>query len=187
MNRRRALQQLAMVTGGLVLIPSCDFSKEEALKAYQNLGITEADKQVLTSVVNVILPGKNLKGAEEISLQDFVLVMANDCMEEKEQKSFVKGLKELDNYTKKQFGKVFTDMDAPTGADAFRAILAADTATEKTTENIRHFLGTTKKFAIQGYMTSEYFLTEISPYELVPGGFKGKVNIEETEIIKTNG
>jgi hypothetical protein len=36
-------------------------------------------------------------------------------------------------------------------------------------------------------MTSEYYLTEISPYQLVPGGFKGSVPVSETEIIKTNG
>lgn len=187
MDRRNALKQLATITGGLVLIPSCDFSAEEALKAYENLGITERDQQTLTKIVQVIIPGKHLKGAEELSMQDFVLVMANDCLPEKERKTYVKGLKGIETYTKDQFGKTFGELNPTDGAEVFRSIMAKSTSTDKSTEVAQNFLGTTKRFALQGYMTSEYFLTEISPYQLVPGGFKGSVPLKETEIVKTNG
>ncbi len=187
MDRRNALRHLAMISGGLVLIPSCEFSEEEALKAYENLGITAKDKQTLENLVGVIIPGKHLKGAKELSIQDFVLIMANDCLAESDRKDFAKGLKGIDDFTKKQFGKTFGEMDAAEGAEAFRTIMANSTATDKSTKKAQNLLGTTKRFTLQGYMTSEYYLTEISPYQLVPGGFKGSVPVHETEIIKTNG
>ncbi|WP_332914300.1 hypothetical protein [Algoriphagus boritolerans] len=44
MNRRIALRHLALISGGLVLIPSCDFSSDDILAAYQNLKVTASQK-----------------------------------------------------------------------------------------------------------------------------------------------
>lgn len=186
MDRRLALKHLALITGGAVLIPSCDFSRESVLEAYSNLNVTDSDRIALRDVLNIVFPGLQLKKAEELDLHDFVLVMANDCLPEEEQRVFVKGLKELESYAKKAFGKPFGEMNAGDGANAFRQAIDSE-GDQKAPESIRDFLEITKRFGLQGYLTSAYYMTEIMPYNMIPGGYKGSVPIVEIEKINTNG
>src|SRR5690554_317864 len=111
MDRRLALKQLALFTGGLMAFPSCDFSRENVLEAYEKLQVSEAHRSLLAKVVETILPGGDIVGARELDMQDFVLVMANDCLNEEDQIRFVKGLKNFDSYVKKHAGSSFEEMD----------------------------------------------------------------------------
>jgi len=178
MDRRSAMKQLAILTGGAVMMPACDFSEESILQAYQNLNITQSDKVLLTKVTNTIFPGTTLKKAEELMIQDFVLVMSNDCLGAAQQAAFVNGLKNWDNFSKENFGTVFSKMDQKEAEDAFVKTMAMEGTNESPTGQARQFLGTTKRFALQGYLNSEYFMTEIKPYELVPARFYGSKRIE---------
>src|SRR5690606_6816579 len=123
MDRRVALKQLALFTGGLMVIPSCDFSKENILAAYEKLQITEDYKKLLTKVVATILPGGEIKGAAELDIQDFVLVMANDCLNEENQSDFISGLKQLDNYVQKKYNSSFGKLDQSKAEEVFHAIV----------------------------------------------------------------
>lgn len=181
MDRRSAIKQLAILTGGAAMLPACDFSDESILQAYQRLKITATDKALLTKITNTIFPGVQLKSAGEIQLEDFVLVMSNDCLDENQQAAFVKGLKHFDAFSQKHFGKKFTKMNQEEAETAFRDSMNMETADEKDDIGaIRQFLGTTKRFALQGYLNSEYFMTEIKPYELVPARFIGSKKIESS-------
>lgn len=185
MDRRLAIKQLAILTGGVIMMPSCDFSDESILQAYENLKITEPQKQLLTKINQTIFPGIQLKSAEEIQLEDFVLVMANDCLDENQQSDYVKGLKQFDSFSKKHFGKSFSDMDQNEATDAFRKTMEMNSGSNL--KEVQHFLATTKRFALQGYLNSEYFMTEIQPYELVPARFIGSKRIDSTESINIHG
>ncbi|WP_439483201.1 gluconate 2-dehydrogenase subunit 3 family protein [Cyclobacterium plantarum] len=178
MDRRSAMKQLAVLTGGVFMIPSCDFSEEAILQAYQNLNITASQKALLTQITNTIFPGTTLKRAEEIQLQDFVLVMCNDCLKENQQQSFVAGLKQWDEFTKQNFGQAFSKMDQKEAADSIRQTMSMEAAPESDAALMAKFLAITKQFALQGYLNSEYFMTEIKPYELVPARFFGSKKIE---------
>ncbi|MCC5937565.1 MAG: gluconate 2-dehydrogenase subunit 3 family protein [Lunatimonas sp.] len=184
MDRRLALKQLALLTGGAVLIPSCDFSQESALVAYKKLQITASDKATLTDVVNTIFPGIKLKKGDEVDVPDFVLIMANDCLSKEEQSSFVAGLKAMDAYTKKTFGKTLGMMEAMEAAATYRQLMAKE---DGQAAKVKDFLSTTKRFALQGFLTSAYYMTEIMPYTMIPGGYRGSVPVSEIERINTNG
>jgi len=54
-------------------------------------------------------------------------------------------------------------------------------------EGLKYFLNTTKRFTLQGYLSSQYFMTEVMPYNMVPGGFQGERLIDPTEKINING
>ncbi|MDN3689600.1 gluconate 2-dehydrogenase subunit 3 family protein [Cyclobacterium jeungdonense] len=177
MDRRSAMKQLALLTGGVVLIPACDFSEESILQAHQNLKITASQKELLTQVINTIFPGKVLKPSEELQLPDFVLVMCNDCLDKEQQETFVSGLQQWDAFSKEQFGKKFSQMNSTEAEDCLRTALTMDGKEEEKKSAIG-FVNTTKRFALQGYLNSEYFMTEIKPYELVPARFYGSKKIE---------
>jgi hypothetical protein len=67
-------------------------------------------------------------------------------------------------------------MDATQAENSLRKTLVMDE--DKEADTARGFISTTKRFALQGYLNSEYFMTEIKPYELVPARFYGSKKIE---------
>lgn len=186
MDRRLALKQLALFTGGLMAFPSCDFSRENVLAAYEKLQVTDAHQDLLAKVVETILPGREIKGAKELNMQDFVLVMANDCLAEEDQSRFIKGLKNFNAYVKKQSGSSFEKLDQETAERSFTHIVDSEDKSEEM-EGLKYFLNTTKRFTLQGYLSSQYFMTEVMPYNMVPGGFQGERLIDPTEKINING
>ena len=191
MDRRIALKQLALFTGGLMVIPSCDFSKENILAAYEKLQITEDHKDLLTKVVATILPGGEIRGAEELNIQDFVLVMANDCLSEEDQLKFINGLKHFDSYVKKKYGSRFGKMDQSKAEEVFNTVVNNEDKSPKKDgfdiNELNYFLETTKRFTLQGYLSTEYFMTEVMPYKMIPGGFQGEKLIDPSVKINING
>jgi hypothetical protein len=184
MKRRDALRSLALLTGGLVLVPSCDFSKEDILSAYQNLEITPSLKHLLADIADTIIPAGNLKGAADIEVQDFILVMVNDCLEKDAQQAFMAGLKGFDDFSKKSKGSKFTKLTQ----EQKEALLLEGLSTEEESQKtFRDFLQITKRFTIQGFMASEYMQTEVKPYSLIPGDYQGDVLIAELKTEKING
>jgi len=194
MDRRLALKQLAFFTGGLFVVPSCDFGEGNILAAYEKLQITEAHKKLLSKVVETILPGGEITGAKELNIQDFILVMANDCLAAENQLRFTNGLKQFDLYVQKEHEGRLEKMPQKKAEEVYKAAVNIQQQDEENprTEgfdkyDIKYFLETSKKFTLQGYLSSEYFMTEIMPYEMIPGGFQGEVLIEPNEKIILNG
>lgn len=184
MKRRDALRSLALLTGGLVLVPSCDFSEEEILSAYDRLKVSSSMRELLGQIPDTIIPSGNLKGASDLDIQDFILVMVNDCMDEDAQKSFMKGFNSFDAYSKDKKGKKFSDLERMEKEEVVQTGLEEESEDKN---DLRGFLGTTKRFTIQGFLLSEYMQTEVKPYSLIPGDYQGEVLIESLKKEKLNG
>jgi len=183
MNRRDALRNLALLTGGMILVPSCNFDQEEILKAYDNLKITPSQKGLLSSIADTIIPATDTKGAADIGTEDFILVMVNNCMKPEEQETFSKGLSEFNAYSKKTTGKAFEKLET---AEREGIIMQGMSIEDENKRHISQFLQTTKRFTIEGFMASEYMMTEVTQYSLIPGLYQGDVLIAnlkpETQI-----
>ncbi|WP_026966689.1 gluconate 2-dehydrogenase subunit 3 family protein [Algoriphagus terrigena] len=190
MNRRIALRHLALISGGLIMIPSCDFSKEDILAAYQNLNITQSQKNLLAAVSDTIIPAGEIKGALDLEVADFILVMVNDCFTKENQGKFSTGLAAFPEYVKSTAGKNF---DALSAKEKEGIILSGaklegdDTEEGKKNGAISYFLNSAKRFTIQGYMASEYIQTEVIPYSLIPGEYNGAVLITDLQKPRVNG
>ncbi|MDA1268390.1 MAG: gluconate 2-dehydrogenase subunit 3 family protein [Bacteroidetes bacterium] len=191
MNRRHALRHIALISGGLALIPSCDFSKEDILAAYENLKITATQKALLAAISDSIIPAGEIKGALDLEVPDFILVMVNDCFTKENQEKFTAGLQAFPDYAEKTAGKKFTDLSTK---EKETLLLQGVTITgdENTSDGklltqIGYFLSSIKRFTIQGYMASEYIQTEIIPYSLNPGEYNGAVLISDLQKPRVNG
>jgi hypothetical protein len=184
MNRRDALRSLALLSGGLVLVPSCDFSQEDILSAYNNLNITQNQKRLLAAIADTIIPSGSTKGAADIAVEDFVLVMVNDCVDEQGQQNFTKGLKNFNDFSKNTSGKKFLDLDAEARKETIIQGLATENEEQ---QHFKEFLQATKRFTIQGFMASEYIQTEVKPYSLIPGAYQGEVLISDLKTERING
>lgn len=183
MNRRDALRNLALLTGGMILVPSCSFDQEEILKAYDNLNITTSQSELLRTIADTIIPPSDIKGAADVGTQDFILVMVNDCMKTEDQETFTRGLSDFNAYSKKTSGKDFEKLDSAQREEVITHGMALDNEDQK---HISQFLQKTKQLTIQGFMASEYMMTEVTQYSLIPGTYQGDVLISnlnsETQI-----
>jgi hypothetical protein len=169
MKRRDALRSLALLTGGLVLVPSCDFSKEDILSAYQKLQITPSLSELLAQIADTIIPSGKIKGAKDLSVQDFILVMVNDCVDEEGQKSFMAGIQGFEAFSESSAGKAFSKLEVSQRESLLQTGLALEDEKQK---HIKDFLSMAKRFTVQGFMLSEYIQTEVKPYSLIPGEYK---------------
>jgi len=190
MNRRHALRHIALISGGLALIPSCDFSKEDILAAYENLKITATQKALLAAISDSIIPAGEIKGALDLAVPDFILVMVNDCFTKENQEKFTAGLQAFPDYAEKTTGKKFADLSSKENETLLVQGLAltGDENPEGTVlAQVGYFLSSVKRFTIQGYMVSEYIQTEIIPYSLIPGEYNGAVLISDLQKPRVNG
>jgi hypothetical protein len=103
--------------------------------------------------------------------------MIDDCYPAGQQQQFMRGLAAFDERVRSSSGKSFTET-----IQMFRSLLVATfdaAASDKNTppdpsqSDLFFFFRENKKLVIRGYLGSQYFLTKIEVYELVPGRWHG--------------
>ncbi len=183
MDRRKALVNLGILTGGMVLLPSCEFSKEKISFALNNLQVTESQESLLKDIVSFLIPEGDLPGAGSLNVHDFVWVMVDDCMASDKQATYLQGLNDFEGQIKKVAGKTFKSQNNKERIQAFKSL------TEETSENepVKAFINTTKQFTMLGYMRSEYIMTKVMPYSLVPGTYGPCEIVDNSKRINLNG
>src|SRR6516164_10626518 len=105
MNRRDALQRVALILGGTII------GAEAFLSGCKNpsggsTGDTFSQDNIalLDEVGETILPATaSSPGAKEAKIGDFMKTIVNDCYEEKDQKIFADGIGKLNDASKKKF------------------------------------------------------------------------------------
>ena len=188
MDRRNALRNLGILTGGMVLLPSCDFSQEKVSLALNKLSIKASEESLMKELVSCIIPEGDIPGAASLKVHDFVWVMVDDCLNEKDQTKFLKGLQSFEASVKKSNGKSFLTMEQDEQEKTLTAILNKTSKTAESTEGeINFFVSMTKRLTAYGYMESEYIMKEVMPYTLVPGSYGPCETIDKTKRINVNG
>ncbi len=187
MNRRNALKQLALASGGIALLPGCNFSPEREQLALDNLQIDLEHQDLLAQIVEIIIPSEEkIAGAETLNLYRFVLVMIDDCEPPEKQQQFVDGLHQLAPFAKQHLEVTFPTKEAATNEAVLQQAMALDEhqlATMPAYASLPTFLTMTKGLAIQGYLNSKYVLTEHFPYQLVPGSYQGCVSTDGLTVM----
>jgi len=170
-SRRRALKQLAFVSVGMAIIPSCLEDRSKSSLLLKNISISAADEAMLAELCEIIIPKTDTPGAKDISAHLFVLTMVDDCATNEDQQVFLKGMEEFNKLCMSVAGKSLVNCDANDKkkiTDELLVKMNDDTP-------LKHFMGMVKGRTIQAYTSSEFFLTKVQVYELVPGRYHGCV------------
>ncbi|WP_129713982.1 gluconate 2-dehydrogenase subunit 3 family protein [Pedobacter sp. SYP-B3415] len=179
MKRRTAIQQILILAGGVVLLPSCLQSSGKASIALSHLDMTLDQEQLLAEVTETILPKTDTPGAKDLKLHLYVMKMVDDCHPEEERKSFLQGLKNLDAYCTDAYGMNFSGL---TPIDRERALLAISNKTQELPEGLNEFYQIVKNRSIDGYLNSEYVMKNLVVWELVPGRYNGYFPVKTAKI-----
>ena len=129
--------------------------------------------RILTAVVETIIPKTDTPGAAELGVDKFVQKMVTDCYDKKAQSGFVSGMSNLDEQSIQNFGKSFSEASAMQKMQLLKDLEKGSDATSKA------FLGMVKNLTIHGYMNSEYVMTNITHYEMIPGRYHGCVPVKK--------
>lgn len=178
MNRREAVSAVAVIFGGTMVgsglfLTGC---KTEPKRAYLT-DFTADEIALLDEVGETIIPTTDTPGAKAAKVGAFMKIMVTDCYEEKNQKAFVEGIKQLGVASDKQFGKDFMALDAAQKKTLLIALdkEQKDYQTNKKPEDPNHYFKIMKDLTLQGYFTSEVGATKALRYVAVPGKYEGCV------------
>lgn len=173
LNRRDALKQFVFASAGMALLPSCMQDRSKSALLLKKINISSVDETMLAALSETIIPKTKSPGAKDISAHLFVLTMVDDCTKKEDQEKFLVGMKEFNKFCKATVGKAFV------ASSADERIKLLTTVIEKKDEesDLNFFFKTVKRFTIQAYTSSEFFLTKVQVYELVPGRFHGCVPV----------
>jgi hypothetical protein len=173
MERRVALKGVAAAMGAIVGLPAWASGwNKSGLGEAKFLAANQAD--ILNVVVETIIPKTDTPGAGELGVGKFVQKMVTDCYDKKTQQNLKSGISNLDEQSVQKFGKSFAAASATQ-----RMQLLTDL--EKSSDSAsKDFFGLVKNLTIQGYMSSEYVMTNITQYEMVPARYHGCVPVKKS-------
>lgn len=187
MDRRKALINLGILTGGIVLTPSCDFTSEQVTLSLNKLRIKSSEEALMKELVSCIIPEGELPGAVSLNVHDFVWVMVDDCMDQDNQSKFLKGLKSFETHIEKISGSSFYSLNQKEREEALNTLSNdPEKGIEPAIEDLKLFVTMTKQFTSFGYMNSEYIMTEVMPYSMVPGTYGPCETIDNSKRINLN-
>jgi hypothetical protein len=170
-NRRTAIRQLAFISAGAALLPSCFHEKTGNGISLGHFKTDASQQELLEELTTSLIPTTDTPGAKEVSAHLFVWKMLDDCATPDDQGKFLKGMQQFDAAAKTTGGRPFVRLDTA----GREALLAAIEAKKIPDADLNFFYSTTKRLTILAYSSSQYFLTKVQVYELVPGRWHGCV------------
>jgi hypothetical protein len=172
MQRRTALKSVALSIGSAIVLPN--WANAWSVQSLQNnhLKVSTLQEVLLTEIVETIIPKTDTPGAKDLKINKFVAKMVADCYDKKAQEVFAKGLISIENIAKKDYSKSFVECDGKQKFAILNSMLKSSDNDDK------NFAKLVKNITIQGYLNSEYVMTNLRVYEFVPGRYHGCVPVK---------
>ena len=178
-TRRNALKQLVLVSAGTALLPACFRDHSGPLIQTKNYQLDADQQKTLEALTAAIIPGGTpdlsrggvTPGAREVGAHVFILKMLDDCFSKEDRDKYLQGLQRLDAASRQTTGAAFLKAEP---AQREKLLATLDTG-KGSDEALNFFYKTTKHLTIQAYTSSQYYLTKVQVYELVPGRWHGCV------------
>lgn len=170
-NRRTALKQMAVVSAAIAVAPSLVSCGNKPSLLFKSISITKEEEEMLTALADTIIPKSNTPGAVEVNAHLYSAKMIDDCMAKNDQTKWLSGLRKFAAMAEEK-SKDFNDMNK----EEREQFLVPFEEKKITDGDLVYFYETTKYLTINGYTTSEYYLTQ-QGFSLIPGRFQGCVAV----------
>lgn len=165
-QRRQAIQKMALIAGGLLALPDWARSWNPEQLPETNLFLPAPDRQLLSAVIGAIIPDSEIPGAVSLGVPMFVELMLADCISKDDADNVQTGLQFTDNLAKRKFQQSFTSLALKDQQDILMGIEQGDD------QAMKDYYSAVKNLTIQGYTTSEYVQTKFMDYEMAPGQYR---------------
>ena len=180
MNRRKAIKNLAIVSGGLITLPHWMVSCGVSESTIHQSSFSVAEQEILASITDTIIPAGNpiaigSIGALSVGIDKFLQKLIDDCYEKAAQDNIKVQLKALDESAKSSHKNSF----AGCTQEQREALLLKFSASQKKEE--KDFFDTMKSETIRGFNTSQKVMQEYLGYKVAPGHYYGCVEVKATD------
>lgn len=174
MDRKEAVQYISLLLGG-TLVGANSFLTGCKTSDKKNLG--NEDAAYLDEIGETILPETKTPGAKAAKVGSFMLLMVNDCYDDKEQTIFREGMKKINEQAETKFEKSFMKI---TPEQRHQLLLQIDSEQKqymkaKKEEESVHYFRMMKELTLLGYFTSKPGCTQAKRYMPTPGKYIGCV------------
>jgi hypothetical protein len=168
MNRREAVQRLALLFGGVLSTELTAGLMGQVINTGPSIPFSPDQEILLAELADVIIPTTDTPGAKAAGVEKFIIRVMRDCYRKDEQLKFHEGLAKFESSCKEKFSKSFVQLDNTQKHEAVS--LAA--------KNQSAFFRSMRQFTISGYFTSEIGATKALEYLPIPGKFQGDVPLK---------
>jgi len=176
-NRRTVIRQLALLSASAAILPSCLGDRSKPDLVLRNFTVNGAGQRTLDMLTATLIPTTETPGANETGASLFILKMLDDCSSKVDQDNFFKGLRQLDEASRKMAGTAFAEATTTQR----EAVLTAIGDKKIPGDELNFFYATARKLTILSYTSSSWFLTKVQVYELVPGRWHGCVPVTQSQ------
>ena len=125
----------------------------------------------LAELAETLIPKTNTPGAKDLGLQHFIIKMVEDCGDEDQQRIFGQGMVKFNSTFRDEY-----ELDFMKASATERSAFLKQIEEEKFPE-LSEFYSLVKNLTIRGYTNSKFYMTEVVPYELVPGRYNPSFKI----------
>jgi len=172
MQRRAVIKNLSMSVGGLMSLPTWASAwTPESIGQVGMLSLVE--EETLAEIVETIIPETATPGAKSLKVHQFAMRMIKDCYGDEAQKNLKQGLILADTACRQAYNKTFVESNKTQRADILNKMIGSNNVPAK------QFMNMIKNLTIQGYMNSEYVMTNIQKYTMAPGFYHGCVPVKQ--------
>jgi hypothetical protein len=175
MDRRKAIKNLAIVSGGLITLPQWMVSCGVSDTTIHQTSFSVAEQKILASITDTIIPGGNSIGALSVGVDKFLQKLVDDCYEKDAQDNVKAQLKSLEGSANATYKRSFADC---TQAQREQLLLKLSTSTNKAEKD---FFDLIKSETIRGFNTSQKVMQEYLGYKVAPGHYYGSVDVKTAD------
>lgn len=168
MNRREAVQRVALLMGGVLSAPLMAGVMGQIINTGDSVAVSIEQETLLAEVADIIIPTTDTPGAKAAGAEKFIVRVMRDCYKKEDQDKFYAGLAKLDADSKAKFGKGFIELDTAQKNEMVKL----------STMNDKPFFMRMKELTVTGYFTSEIGATKALAYLPIPGKFQGCVPLK---------
>ena len=175
MDRRKAIKNLAIVSGGLITLPQWMVSCGISDTTIHQSSFSILEQEILASITDTIIPAANSIGALSVGVDKFLQKLIDDCYEKDAQNNVKTELKNLEGSAKASNKKSFAEC---TQAQREQLLLKLSTSTNKEEKD---FFDLVKSETIRGFNTSQKVMQEYLGYKVAPGNYYGCVDVKAAD------
>ncbi|MDF1851763.1 MAG: gluconate 2-dehydrogenase subunit 3 family protein [Verrucomicrobiales bacterium] len=175
-ERRTAIERISLLVGGALSPQLTAGLMGQVLNEGDSVEITDAQRDLLAEVADVIIPETDTPGAKEAGAHEFIIRLMRDCYELPAQEKFYAGLARIDERSQTAYEKPFVDLSR-------KEQIAIMTETGKKDKG---YFKQIKQLSQVGYFTSEIGVTQNLQYMPIPGRFEGDVPYEKGQGVIMN-
>lgn len=186
MNRRKAVQRVALLLGGSVLGAELFIQtgckngggEKAATTAIDEAFFTKDEIAFLDEVAEAIIPRTDTPGAKDAKLGEFMNKIVRDCYTKDDQKIFKNGIDTIKKLSKEKYSAAFMELQPAQRTELLTMLDKEQKEYHKKDENgkndkkQKHYFRMMRELTLIGYFTSEPGATKALRYVAIPGKYE---------------